>query len=121
MLVPTWTATNSPHAAPAIASPTRSRRWAAFLTRNCIVVIRQAEDIKLRALSCCAEGPTRELPRQTGGNGRLPAIHKLNRRGPVRPAGRFLIRHARDISQAFSMRPTEAPRRQTQNLPPSLT
>jgi hypothetical protein len=47
MLDPTWTATNNPHDAPAIASPRRSRTWAAFLTRNCIVVPQQREDIKL--------------------------------------------------------------------------
>ena len=47
MLDPTWTATNNPHDAPAIPSPRRSRTWAAFLTRNCIVVPQQREDIKL--------------------------------------------------------------------------
>ena len=47
MLDPTWTATNNPHDAPAIASPRRPRTWAAFLTRNCIVVTPQREDIKL--------------------------------------------------------------------------
>src|ERR1700686_4732069 len=47
MLDPTWAATNSPQAAPAIASPMRSRICAAFLTRNCIVVPPQREDIKL--------------------------------------------------------------------------
>ena len=47
MLDPTWTATNNPQDAPAIASPRRSRTWAAFLTRNCIVVPPRREDIKL--------------------------------------------------------------------------
>jgi len=31
---PTWAPTNSPLAAPAIASPMRSRTWANFLTRD---------------------------------------------------------------------------------------
>src|SRR5580704_11771743 len=42
MLDPTWVATNNPHAAPAIARPERSRTWAAFLTRSCIVVTPRA-------------------------------------------------------------------------------
>src|SRR5215467_10651157 len=33
MLEPTWADTNSPHDAPAIASPMRSRTWANFLVR----------------------------------------------------------------------------------------
>src|ERR1035438_7634931 len=47
MLDPTWMATNNPHAAPAIASPMRSRTWAAFRTRDCIVLTTEREDIKL--------------------------------------------------------------------------
>jgi hypothetical protein len=38
MLDPTWTATNNPLAAPAIASPMRSSKWANLLTRDRIVV-----------------------------------------------------------------------------------
>src|SRR5258708_7893108 len=34
MLDPTWADTNNPHAAPAMASPIRSRTWANFLTRK---------------------------------------------------------------------------------------
>src|SRR5258708_38226203 len=34
MLDPTWADTNNPHAAPAVASPIRSRTWANFLTRK---------------------------------------------------------------------------------------
>lgn len=34
MLDPTWAATNNPFAAPAIASPMRSRTWADFLTED---------------------------------------------------------------------------------------
>jgi hypothetical protein len=33
-LDPTWAPTNSPLAAPAIASPIRSRKWANLLTRD---------------------------------------------------------------------------------------
>src|SRR6185437_11212358 len=34
MVEPTWADTNSPHDAPAIASPMRSRTWANFLLRD---------------------------------------------------------------------------------------
>ena len=48
MLDPTWAPTNNPHAAPAIASPMRSRTWADFLTRNRIVAThKECEEIRL--------------------------------------------------------------------------
>ena len=46
MLDPTWVATNNPHAAPANASPMRSRTWAALLARNCIIVTHRVRRIK---------------------------------------------------------------------------
>ena len=48
MLEPTWAATNSPAAAPAIASPLRSSTWANFLTRNRMVVTHGARKHQAR-------------------------------------------------------------------------
>src|SRR5271155_5118441 len=44
---PTWAATNNPLAAPAIASPMRSSRWANFLTRARIVITCGSPRMKL--------------------------------------------------------------------------
>src|ERR1700737_4670517 len=50
MLDPTWAPTNNPLAAPAIASPMRSRTWANFLTRDRIVVTHGARRHQVRKL-----------------------------------------------------------------------
>src|ERR1700682_1528814 len=47
MIDPTCAATNTPLAAPAIASPKRSRMWANFLTLDRIVVAPRIADIRL--------------------------------------------------------------------------
>src|ERR1700686_1881461 len=56
MLDPTRAATNNPLAAPAIASPMRSRTWANFLTRDRIVVTHGARRHQVRTFFCGVEG-----------------------------------------------------------------
>ncbi len=84
MIDPTCAATNKPLAAPAIASPKRSRTWANFLTLDRIVVAPRIADIKLGQSSAARKMfPAEGLVRAKANKGYLVPLDQRGARTPA--------------------------------------